>query len=458
MADFEDERQTQVATLLEVLPEMFAALAWTGDRIAAERETRLRTMLAAAIERSPWHRQRLAGIDLSMSGERLLAALPPMSKHDLMTNFDTIVTDRRVTLDGIEGYLARLGDGGFFLDGYTAVTSGGSTGQRGCFVYDRGFWARFYGGCFRYVLREAVAAGRDGRKLVMASVAAGHPSHASAAFGRVFGEALLSTLRLGVDTRVSDQVAALNAAQPQILTGYPSALHLLAEETHAGRLRISPRRLMVYSEPLLPAARLSIEAAWGIRVGNLYATSEIGAVAGPCDLGGSHLCEDLMVLEAVDADGRAVPDGTRSAKVYLTTLSNQLLPLIRYEVTDEVTVLREPCPCGSAYRCVADVQGRLDDTFRYDEVAVHPYLFRDALGRHPQVVEYQVRQTPLGAEIDVRCPAELDVAALANTLVGALRTVGLPDPRVEVRVVGGIARTRMGKLRRFVPLAAVPVG
>jgi phenylacetate-coenzyme A ligase PaaK-like adenylate-forming protein len=458
MSEFEVERQAQVATLKGALPEMFGALAWSADRIAAEREARLRATLAAAIQRSPWHRQRLGGVDLSMSGERLLAALPPMTKHDLMTNFDGIVTDRRVTLAGIDDHLADLGDGRFFLDGCVAVTSGGSTGQRGCFVYDRGFWARFYGGCFRYILRELGAAGRvDGRRPVMAIVAASHPSHASAGFGWVFGDALLSTVRLGVDSRVSDQVAALNAAQPEILTGYPSALHVLAEETHGGRLRISPRRLMVYSEPLLPEARLSIEAAWGIRVGNLYATSEVGAVAGPCDLGSSHLCEDLMVLEAVDADGRPVPDGTRSAKVYLTTVSNHLLPLIRYEVTDEVTVLREPCPCGSAYRCVADVQGRLDDTFRYDNVIVHPYVFRDALGRHHQVVEYQVRQTRQGAEVDVRCAAELNVSALTSTLTGALRATGLPEPLVEVRLVDRIARTKMGKLRRFVALAAMPV-
>jgi len=458
MSDFEVERRAQVATLVGVLPELFEALEWSAERIAAERETRLRAVIATAIERSPWHRQRLGGLDLDMSGERLLAALPPMTKNDLMTNFDAIVTDRRVTLSGIEAHLDGLGDGGFFLDGYTAVTSGGSTGQRGCFVYDRDFWPRFYGGCFRYILREAAAARREGRQLIMASVAAGHPSHASAGFGRVFGDALLSTVRLGVDSPVSNQVATLNAAQPQILTGYPSALHLLAEETHAGRLRISPRRLMIYSEPLLPEARLSIEAAWGVRVGNLYATSEVGAVGGPCDLGGSHLCEDMMVLEAVDAQGRPVPDGTRSAKVYLTSLSNHLLPLIRYEVTDEVTVLREPCPCGSAYRCVADVQGRLDDTFRYDEVIVHPYVFRDALGRHHQVVEYQVRQTGQGAQVDVRCTADLDVTALMRTLTDALRGIGLSDPRVEVRVVDAIARTKMGKLPRFVPLAAVPVG
>jgi AAA ATPase domain len=53
---------------------------------------------------------------------------------------------------------------------------------------------------------------------------------------------------------------------------------------------------------------------------------------------------------AVDERGAPVPAGVRSAKVYLTHLFNPVLPLIRYERTDEVTVLDGRCPCGCAHR------------------------------------------------------------------------------------------------------------
>ena len=94
-----------------------------------------------------------------------------------------------------------------------------------------------------------------------------------------------------------------------------------------------------------------------------------------------HLSEDLVIVEPVDEQGRPVAPGDRAAKVYLTNLFNRVLPLIRYEITDEVTILTEPCPCGSAHRCVADIQGRLDDVFVYDGRRVHPHVFRSALGR-----------------------------------------------------------------------------
>jgi phenylacetate-coenzyme A ligase PaaK-like adenylate-forming protein len=133
------------------------------------------------------------------------------------------------------------------------------------------------------------------------------------------------------------------------------------------------------------------------------------------------------------------------------------LPLIRYEITDEVTILAEPCPCGSAHRCVADIQGRLDDVFVYGERRVHPNVFRTALSRHAGVTEYQVRQTARGAGVAVRCGGPVALGRLRAEIADGLRVVGVPDPLVEVRAVERLERDPgPAKLRRFVPLAHAP--
>ncbi len=187
----------------------------------------------------------------------------------------------------------------------------------------------------------------------------------------------------------------------------------------------------------------------------MWATSEGGGIGIPCGHSRSHLSEDLVIVEPVDEDGRPVAPGERSAKVYLTNLFNRALPLIRYEITDEVTILTEPCPCGSAHRCVADIQGRLDDVFVYDGRRVHPHVFRSVLGSHSGVVEYQVRQTGPGAQIAVRCGAPVDLERLGAEIRRALGGVGLRDPVVDVSVVERLERDPgPAKLRRFVPLGA----
>ena len=150
-----------------------------------------------------------------------------------------------------------------------------------------------------------------------------------------------------------------------------------------------------------------------------------------CSAGrGIHLSDDLFVIEPVDAAGEPVPPGQRATRVLLTNLYNSVQPLIRYELTDEVTVLDGPCPCGSTLLRIDDIQGRLDDAFTYPGgPTVHPFTFRSVLGRERDVVEYQVRQTATGA--DVRCAVRAPSTRLALPPRSAPRwsSSGSPAPR-----------------------------
>lgn len=218
---------------------------------------------------------------------------------------------------------------------------------------------------------------------------------------------------------------------------------------------ISPRRVIATAEPLLPELRDAIRDRWGARIANAWGTSEAAITAMGCyESDGMHLSEDNVIVEPVDEHGEAVGIGETSAKLYLTNLINPVLPLIRYEITDEVTVLPAGCSCGSAYTRVLDIQGRLDDAFWYDDVCVHPHVFRTVLGRQREVVEYQVQQTSNGVTVILRCgsrPPDLD--EVQQQMVHALARVGMPEASVNLRPVDRIERQASGKLKRFVALA-----
>ncbi len=177
-----------------------------------------------------------------------------------------------------------------------------------------------------------------------------------------------------------------------------------------------------------------------------------GMFAGSCGQG-THLPDDLCLLEPVDAAGRAVAHGVPSARVYITNLYNPAMPLIRFDVTDEVTVLDADCPCGSAMRRIADPQGRLDEAFAYGTaITVHPHVFRSVLGEERGIIEYQVHQTARGARIDIVTDAEVDTARLGRKIEAAVATLGVDQPQVDVVRVATVQRLATGKLRRFVPL------
>jgi phenylacetate-coenzyme A ligase PaaK-like adenylate-forming protein len=297
-------------------------------------------------------------------------------------------------------------------------------------------------------------------------VGASSATHMSAALSQTFSSPANPRHLFPVSQPLADIVAGLNDLQPTILMGYSSYLPRLALESRAGRLRIAPCRVIGVSEPLLPEVRASVEAAWGVPVDSAHGMSE-GLFTGFCGQS-THLPDDLCFLEPVAADGNSVRPGHRSDRVLVTNLYNPVLPLIRFDVTDEVIVAPDTCPWGSAFRCIDDPQGRLDDAFAYPgDVIVHPHVFRSAIAAHRQVVEYQVQQTALGADVRVVAEGELDAATLRSRLERALVEAGLhhpsphpstPEnrgklkPQVTVSVVARLERQPTGKLKRFVTL------
>lgn len=454
MATYEELRQRHVADAAGMLPGLLERLDWSADRIAAHRQAELRRLVRVAKDLSPWHRKRLADVNPDEVDETTLAELPVMTKDDLMSNFDEIVTDDRLHLDVVEDHLGSLTGDAYLFDRYHACASGGSTGRRGVFVYDWDTWSIVYWSTLRYELRAVrERADRPTAAARVAIVAADHATHISSAIAQTFANSELELHRFPVTLPLDEIVAELNACQPTLLGGYPSTLYALADQTRQGRLRIAPIRVSCAGEPLLPEIRAALEGAWTVPVINIYGASEFGC-HGACGLGPwLHLSEDLVITEPVDAAGRPVAPGVCSDKIYVTNLFNYTMPFIRYEVTDQMRLVEGPCPCGSAHQRIADPQGRQDDCFRYGDLTVNAHVFRSVLGRQRNVVEYQVRQTASGADVAVRCIGPVDCVEVASEITRDLKTLGLDSPDITVVPVERLERiASSGKLKRFIPL------
>ena len=425
-------------------------LRWPRERIEVEQTRALRGLLGHAAKRSPWHSERLSGIDLDRLTIADLASVPTMTKRDLMEHWDSILTDRRITRAAAETHLRSLKRDAYFQGSHHVIASGGSSGTRGVFVVDWHGWAAAFAGFARGIL----VAQRDLKLGFPLSIAAESPAHATSALAQTFSPPWRSAQRLPVSLPLDEIVAGLNQADPSFLHCYPSFVPVLCAETRAGRLRIKPRAVWCTSEALLPEVREAAEQTWGATVLNSWGASESNGGTFACTAGdGFHISEDLNLIEPVDADGRPVTRGERSERILVTNFSNRVQPLIRYEITDEFRVLTDPCACGSEYLKVADVHGRADDVFRYPAgLVVHPLAFRSPLGKEPSVLEFQVRQTKQGADVDVVAEGDFQTEAVERALIESLQRVGLQEPRVRGRRQSTIPRSETGKLTRFVSL------
>jgi phenylacetate-coenzyme A ligase PaaK-like adenylate-forming protein len=363
-----------------------------------------------------------------------------------MDNFDAIVTDPRLTRDVVDAHVEELPENLYLFERFLVCASGGSSGRRGVFVYDREAFVTLCCQVGRWMATLPAAS-------PSANLWAPRGPHLSWIASQVFP-------RPGDETRIaptqplSEIVGRLNALQPKALSAYASTLALLAAEARAGRLTISPTGVATCGEPLSSEIRAEIESVWPVHVFNFYGMSE-GLYAFPCRAGDAmHLPDDLHYVEAVDEVGRPVPPGAPAAKLLVTNLYNLTEPLIRYEVTDRLVVLLEPCPCGVATRRIEQPLGRTDDIFAYPGgIRVHPLAIGAPLGRHRHVVEYQVIQTERGVRVRLRTNGPVNQSELSAAIATGLRGCGLSDPEVILEQVPELSRQASGKLKRFVPRA-----
>jgi phenylacetate-CoA ligase len=446
-------RRRQVEAVLGGAADAIDRLGWDADRIREHQQRRLRALLAHAIACSPFHARRLGAVDPATFQLDELASLPTMSKSDMMRHFDDVVTDRRITRPLVDAHLANAGaDASYLVDEYVVMASGGSSGERGVFVYDLDAATEFVLAIVRPTMAKLAAFGVTPQNPIAgALVAAGTTVHGTAYVAAVAGDGgpvrltpIPATLPLAeISSRLED-------VQPVLLVGYPTVLARLAVEKAAGRLAIAPLAVSSTSEPLTSAARRSIEGAFGVPMSNTFGSTE-----GLCGVGApgeEAICfaEDTCIVELVDERGAPVAPGTTSAKVLVTNLSNLAQPLIRYELTDRFTQVAGDWPDGHLR---ATVQGRNDDVLQIGGADVHPLTIRSVLVKVAAITEYQVHHDRRGIRVLAVAPEGLDAGRLERTLTDALRGAGAHDVTVDVTTVERIERDPLtGKARRFVPV------
>src|SRR5829696_7832947 len=163
-----------------------------------------------------------------------------------------------------------------------------------------------------------------------------------------------------------------------------------------------------------------------------------------------HLFEDLVIPEVVDDHYQPVPAGAPGDRLLVTVLSSRTLPLIRYELTDRVTLATEPCPDGLPFRLLASIEGRTDDILALPAAAggtirVHPVVFHRVLDLL-DAAGWQVRQGEhdLTALIAAAGP-NFNPTVTADAVRSALASAGVQPPAITIRQVDTIPAGAAGK-------------
>lgn len=273
-----------------------------------------------------------------------LTDLPVTNKQMIMENFDSWVTDSRIRKSELKTFLSNPANiGKPYLKDYLVVTTSGSSGHPLYFLLNK------------KTVNVSTCSALLSKALNNRPVALMYPMKQfliptssimqnMRRFPRIMKKNYILIDAMMPMDRV---VKKLNRMQPKALYSYPSMMELLADEAVKGNLKIHVEEVVCASEKLTEKARAYIEEVFHCKAKSIYGCTEGGNLGCDCNCHHLHLNNPYAILEPVDENNNPVPIGQKAHKILLTNLANDVVPIIRYEVMDNVIIHQDPCPCGN---------------------------------------------------------------------------------------------------------------
>jgi phenylacetate-CoA ligase len=356
---------------------------------------------------------------------RTIAELPILTKDDVRGNL------KRLLVRGADRRRVHIGH------------TGGSTGKPLAFWWDSGKHELMRAG----MMRSYMASGwRPGQKTL--NFWGARQDIRAGSIAKRWGE--LVTGEKTLDAREYDEAQLrawadlIRRWRPVLLQGYASILAALAKYVLAERIAMPKSILGVYStaEVLDDGQRQAMEEAFSCRVFNQYGSREIPNIACECRHGNMHVFTDMVYLESLPGDGED--------RLIVTSLTNRLMPIIRYDIGDAGRLSDGECDCGWPFPLMEIGMCRQNDlivtpTGRH----VHPSFFNGLLYGLTQIRQYQFVQTTL-TRIVLNLVSSAPLPPERVTEMQARIHLEV-DPAItlDVRYADEIAPTASGK-RRFV--------
>ena len=385
----------------------------------------LAAMLRYAHQHVPYYRERDRGAVPEGEFAETIAAIPILRKADVVQNIHAMLDERA---DRSTVHIAH---------------TGGSTGQPLAYYYDRHKHELMRAGMMRSYMWSGW---RPGEK-ILNFWGAGQDIRSRGLRKRLSGfvsaEKTLAAQEY-TEAELARWVDEIRRYRPVLLQGYASILAELARYLVERKLPPPTGLKAVYStaEVLHDWQRELMEEAFGCKVFNQYGSREIPNIAVECRHGNMHVFTDMVYLESVREDGED--------KLIVTSLTNRLMPFIRYDIGDSGRLKDGECACGSPFPLLEMDLCRSNDLIRTrDGKVIYPSYFVHLLDGVEGVRQFRFVQTGFERvllELVAAHPLTADVIAALQADIQKNVDAGM---RLDIRYVEMLPRTGSGK-HRFV--------
>lgn len=162
--------------------------------------------------------------------------------------------------------------------------------------------------------------------------------------------------------------------RPTVIFGEPSWMVRLAEVVRT-RGAWPLKFLLAGGENIGEVARQAVEGAWNAPLYLNYGQTEsFGALGAECRAKNGYHRNDLYFFFEL-----AEPDEDGYGELVYTTLSREVMPLIRYRSTDVTRLDDMPCACGISMGRLGKIRGRCDEMVVCGMGNIGPWVFEELL-------------------------------------------------------------------------------
>lgn len=402
-------------------------------RVCECSDLKLKKILLHAYDNVPYYRQVLGDCGVVADNEvRLdnLSAVPPLTKQIIQEQGENLFS---------EDYKSRRPYGN---------TSGGSTGEPVAFLQDRNYnlWNAAHKMYFTTMPGRQL--GQSMIKLWGSErdILGGKDKLLKRTSYYLFNISTLNSFMMSDDV-MREYALRWNRIRPSLVWAYASSVLEFGRYIRRTKTQLSvPKAVICTAETLTQEMRSFIESAFYCPVLNQYGSREVGAVACECLHQNMHIFSLHNKLEILDDNLQRSNEG----EVYLTTLNNYTMPLIRYRIGDTAVVSDRQCECGRSWPLIEKLTGRLIDHFVTSdgrvvqaEFFIHfvGVVYNDGSLEKFQVIQKDYDHIVIKAVVRDQMKFAESKASIANAIK---KTMG-NDCRVDFEFVNEIRPSKSGK-------------
>lgn len=409
---------------------------WDMERMGTWQDERLRSIVRHAYDHTPYYRELFDRHGIRperFAGREDLGRIPVLTRETVKARLKDLISRAYPPSKRIEGHTS------------------GTTGSPLTMFYSSDMMTMNYAAFDRQYRWADARLEPGGDRIAMLRGNVVVPLQQSRPpfwrYNRRFNQMLLSSFHLHPDNMPA-YFAALRDFAPRVLDGYPSSLYVVAKSLLNRGERLPLHAVITSSETLYDFQREAIEEAFCCRVFDYYAAAERVIFSVECNRhNGHHLCEEYGITEILDEGHAPVPAGSEGFIVG-TTLHNEAMPLIRYQMSDRGAMKTTACSCGRPLRLMEDVTTKAEDMLRLKDgrlippsVLTHPFKPLDCIEAS------QLVQTEPDRLLIRLIPRPEYGEQHADHLRRELKARLGEDMRIDIELTERLPRTASGKFK-----------